>query len=325
MAISATYVSATSFTVATDLTSDFVPGRAVYCDCDVDGGKLAYVDYSTYSSPDTTVHLDPNESDALTENLTSVLLSRVKPGIDSGNLTSWAVWDMRGKQTIRVSYKDADEVTLSPGIVHIHDGTYERIYRCNGFDKQLTSLSASTWYAIYAKPPTNGLILSASEIEYSSTMPTENTTKQGWYHGTNTTWRCIGFVRVTSSGAIGKYFFDGQKWIFAGQVGLATNLKPSYTWTDVTADIPIANAPVLVLFTVGWAETANTAYWCYPGGTWLQAIAGVSSSATIQVVQLTVLSDSAKNFQVRFSSTTANNYMTISENGFVLPPGILTT
>jgi hypothetical protein len=71
MGVSATYVSAISFTVATDLTAVFHSGRRVRAYCGVDGYKYGTILSSSYSDPDTTVLLTA-ASDDLTANLASV-------------------------------------------------------------------------------------------------------------------------------------------------------------------------------------------------------------------------------------------------------------
>lgn len=71
MGVSATYVSAISFTVATDLTAVFHSGRRVRAYCGVDGYEYGTILSSSYSDPDTTVLLTA-ASDDLTANLASV-------------------------------------------------------------------------------------------------------------------------------------------------------------------------------------------------------------------------------------------------------------
>jgi hypothetical protein len=65
----ATYVSATSFSVAGDLTADFVSGVRVLADCGVDGTPLGTVTAASYAAPNTTVTV-VLDSGALTANLT---------------------------------------------------------------------------------------------------------------------------------------------------------------------------------------------------------------------------------------------------------------
>jgi len=84
MGLVATYVDANTFTVATDLTTDFAVNRKVKCDCGVDGAKYGVVSASAYGDPNTTVDLTA-DSDDLTSNLTAVEWSVVKPGT-AGNI-----------------------------------------------------------------------------------------------------------------------------------------------------------------------------------------------------------------------------------------------
>lgn len=71
MAITATYVNASSFTVVGDQTVEFSEGRRVKCNCGVDGNKIGTIKSSVYTSL-TTIILTLL-SDDLTSNLTEVL------------------------------------------------------------------------------------------------------------------------------------------------------------------------------------------------------------------------------------------------------------
>ena len=68
--LTATYISATSFSVLDDLTENFLTGRRIKADCGVDGIKYGTILSSSYGSV-TTVVLT-STSDALTSNLTEV-------------------------------------------------------------------------------------------------------------------------------------------------------------------------------------------------------------------------------------------------------------
>ena len=75
MSITATYVSATSFTVVGDMTDSFWVGRQVRADCGVDGIKYGSVVGAAYGAPNTTVVIHPTikTASALTANLINVL------------------------------------------------------------------------------------------------------------------------------------------------------------------------------------------------------------------------------------------------------------
>jgi len=72
--ITATYVSATSFTVSTDRTAEFATGVRTRADCGTDGTFTGVVTASSYASgTDLTTVMLSLDSGALTSNLTGVL------------------------------------------------------------------------------------------------------------------------------------------------------------------------------------------------------------------------------------------------------------
>jgi len=77
--ITATYVDADTFTVATDMTLAFVVGRRVKCDCGASGYKYGTVESSSYGALKTTVNL-VSTNDDLTSNLVAVWFGIVSPG-----------------------------------------------------------------------------------------------------------------------------------------------------------------------------------------------------------------------------------------------------
>jgi len=76
--MNAVYVSANSFTVSGNQTSEFNTGRRLELDCDPDGMKYATIVSSSYSDPYTTVIIDES---TLTTNLDSVLYGIVQAGL----------------------------------------------------------------------------------------------------------------------------------------------------------------------------------------------------------------------------------------------------
>lgn len=79
MSITATYIDANTFKVATDRTADFMAGRRVRADCGADGFRYGTISGSSYSDPDTTVVLY-STGDDLTSNLESVLYGVIGTG-----------------------------------------------------------------------------------------------------------------------------------------------------------------------------------------------------------------------------------------------------
>lgn len=326
MSIAATYVSATSFTASSDLTTQFTPGRAIRADCGVDGIKYAYVSYSSYAAPTTTVTLESTDSQAITSNLSAVLFSRIQAKEAGGNVPLQEVWMNRGfKSGMTLTWKDADEIYVDSGALHIDNGTAENIYCAQSqLTKQLTSLSASTWYAIYVDPPDNGLSLVAADIEYSTTMPTYDQAKRGWYHGTNTDWRCIGFIFSDGSSNIKPFQIFGSEWRCTDK-SIATDISnkaPSNTFTTYTFSVPAGATAVVGRLTVTYGNAGANLLYRYVGssaaGVEIEYITNTKARADWH---LTLPIDSSKQVQLAWGGATTNAiyYETI---GFHLPKGM---
>jgi hypothetical protein len=322
MSLSATYSSATQFTVAADKTSDFAPGRAVRCDCGADGIKYGYVSYSSYSAPNTTVYLDSTESQAITNNLSTVDFSRVLGKETGGNLPLQVVWMNRGfKSGLTLSYKDADEIYINSGALHIDNGSAENIYCAQSqITKQLTSLSASTWYAIYVDPPDNGLSLVADDIEYSTTMPTYDQAKRGWYHGTNTDWRCIGFVYSNGSSQIEPFSVESGLY--------QMNAIQDQAWSDgnvnTSLDVTISRVPIgglVCALTIEGAYKASQT-WIYvteKGSTRKIPVSEVKATVSTQTTCVLCRCDASRKITV---SATLQAACIVWSQGFMMPDGM---
>jgi hypothetical protein len=271
----------------------------------------------------TVVNLISGESQALTANLAEASYSRVKLQKTSGNDALETIWLMCGKQSISVSYKDADEITLGSGVVHINDGTNERLYHCSGFDKQLTSLGTSEWRYIYAKPPATGaVILSATEIEHATTVPTENTAKRGFYHPTNTTWRCVGMVRINSSGNIMKFYTSGHRYLYAppaiwDQSFGSGNVN---TTLDVTLTVPLGS--IVACITIrGVLYSAAATIWVRNKDDSSEGyhVGYVDAATTSQPGPLDIRCDASKRITVE---GTARISCDLQTRGFLIPKWI---
>ena len=81
MAFQATYVDASTFTVGSDRTDEFVQGRRILADCGDDGEKTSHVTSSSYDSgaDETTVNIYHS---ILTSNLSDVWYGAISPGAD---------------------------------------------------------------------------------------------------------------------------------------------------------------------------------------------------------------------------------------------------
>lgn len=312
--------------MATDLTAGFVPGRALLLDCGVDGTKYGYVSYSGYSSPNTTVYLDSTDSQAITANLATVQYSVLKPQRQGGNDPLELRWLYRGMQSVCVAYKDADEITLKPGLIHIDDGTTEALYRCSGFNKQLTSLTASTWYYVYAKAPANGRVLSATEIEYSVSAPALNSSKDGYYHTTNSGWRCIGFVFSKSDSTIHPFVVGGGLYAFgdAGASALSSsdNSGNLNLYQDVTLILPFPYLAALIFVFLTWYSTNSSLISITDLNTSTALAVGWVNSSENKYESLSYRVRADGNQQVRISADVRATLRNVRVLDFMLPPEI---
>lgn len=88
------------------------------------------------------------------------------------------------REGLLVSEKDSDELYIASGYISIQ----EKIYYVNStLTFSIGSLSVDTLYYMYVAPPSSGSILSASDFELSTTVPTyDNTYKYYYKTGTAT-------------------------------------------------------------------------------------------------------------------------------------------
>lgn len=239
MALSATYSSAHQFIVSGDQTNVFVGGRAFRADCGLDGTKIGYVAKSVYSAPDTTVDLVENDSDDLTSNLVTIEVSNLKPNTTAvGNLPFEIQVMARGiRRFVFPVFTAAGTLTITPGFLHLFDGTREKILTVeSSFTVAISSLTNNVWHYIYVSAPVNhGIVITSSDIVVSETAPTYNEIYKGWYDGSYN--RCIGFFKSNASGTMRFFKTDGFYYRFNNGT---TKVNTSSTgWTNITLDLPV--------------------------------------------------------------------------------------
>lgn len=240
------------------------------------------------------------------------------------------IMNLGHKRGLRLSYKDGDEFYVDCGSIYIDDGSNKVIYGCTEqLTKQVTSLSASTWYSVYIDPPASGTTLVSADIEYSTTAPTFDQTKGGYYHPTTTDWRCIGFFCSDASATplIRPFTVDGQiyrynDWMASIFDNTSAPSSPSNTFTDVTAVQPLASFPTLVSVTVSYRNA--TAYLCArkngTSGTGL-VVGYCDSAGPTTIGEYFIPTDTSKKFEIAFS-TACSNYVIIRQQGFLIPDSI---
>lgn len=222
-----------------------------------------------------SITIDPASSETINGNATVVQNSQYDYLEIVSDGTNW----IRPQQTVveqaktgfyvglNVEGKDADEITVSSGALEI-DGTI--YYLAANTDKQVTSLSASTWYYVYIDPPASGTTLADTDIEYSTTAPVWTAAKNGWYHPTNTDWRCLikggGVFKATSGSQVRLFSCWGGVYTFQdNQTYFLSTGSPATSLTALAVGAPDIGRLLVHLQTEVYGGTAPVAM-CYWSG-----------------------------------------------------------
>jgi len=237
----------------------------------------------------------------------------------------------KGIQSIKVEYATASGIYINPGVVHIDDGNTENYYQVSSqFTKQLTGLSADTWYYIYATPPTVGNEISASEIEYTTNSGVLDIDRRGYYHTVNNDWRCIGTVRSNNSSQVGAFRVMNNEWWYLDDgsdysINRDLNGGTASSFTTITLSIPFGNTLAVTQVQTIYVDVANTqARWRLIGGPsnprlFLGSVSNSASSRHTRHLQV----DANKQGQYRWDNA-GNNACYIDVLGYVLPDLIYT-
>ena len=231
-----------------------------------------------------------------------------------------------GIQSVKVEYATASGIYINPGIVHINDGTNDLYKVQSRFSKQLTGLAASNWYYIYAKPPVSGNYITSSEIEYATVTGTLSYTKMGYYHPTNTSWRCIGTVWSNSNNDIQPFGIFGNIFRVTDGEYISRDLTAgtASTWTTVTLTVPFGNVLVYCQCQGVYVNTAeNNCRWKVSSGATSKLFIGTTSNSSSDRTFVDLFVDSNKQGQYMWQLAT-NNSQYIDVHGYVLPHEIFT-
>lgn len=244
-------------------------------------------------------------------------------GLDIPQVNSLIATSSKSLQTLVLSYKDADEFYVNVGSITINGVVY---VANSQITKAVTGLAASTWYAIYVSVPTSGIVLSSADIQYSTTMPTEDVAKHGWYHGTNTTWRCIGFILSTGASAIFPFSIEGRLWktIDAIIAHDLSSVTPSNTFTTYTLTLPIGNVRAYGRLFAAYSNVSSSVMakpkGAAGGGVEIGYVHATNYKLHFGFVMLDTNAD--KQVEVKWFDATTNT-ISFSTSGFYLPINIL--
>jgi hypothetical protein len=213
------------------------------------------------------------------------------------------------------SRKDNDEFYLEAGEVDIGGTSYSVSAQLT---KQVSGLSADTWYYIYASAP-SGDDLAATDISCTSTAPTFSGVKVGWYSGDD---RCLGVLKTDGSSDILSFYSAGGWFYFAdvedGEF-LSTSSLAS-TQTAVSVDGP-ALGRLLGVF--HWRLYGSSATLWLTGGDqsdFSDDLNKAHISASVEEYgEALLLTDASQ--QVDYKGNNANQ-LDLGLRGFQLPAGM---
>jgi len=258
MAILATYVAANQFRVSGDLASKFDPGRAILAYHTNYGSKLVYTDYASYDSTNgyTNIYTVQDESENLLSDLGSVDISSVKPDTGGlGNVPVELLWMFRGLRKGAYVYYNSDTTfKINKGYIHFNDGLKDKILYIPGTLTITPTISSDLWYYIYINVPTNGIVVTSSDISITTTAPVLDYVKQGYY---SVGKRCIGFFRTDTVGPIITYFYMDDliyTWVYGYGAWITGTSSYVSQPASGTMSVPLANARYL--FNVHYGDSA---------------------------------------------------------------------
>jgi len=227
----------------------------------------------------------------------------------------------RGKQSIKADYATTSGVYINPGEIEINNSLYSVTSQLT---QEMPTLSGSTWYYIYAKEPTSGNVLTINEIEHTTIAPSEELEKMGYYHPTNSTWRCIGFVYSDSSSDIERYVVNGDDWKFsAWQAVLSTTTVTAPYLVDQR--VPLGNLLVDCTTRARYNNVTGTDVFVYTGSSiaYKRYIGNIRTSDSDIAHSRVLECDSSKQIGI-YASPSYDITCQMWTNGFKIPDLIYT-
>jgi len=258
--------------------------------------------------------------------------------VNSGaSATQWVTLDVdaltRRKGEVhrpKFSYAGTDSITITPGIYDMANKG-----KNVSWDSTLTVTGLSgtdEWVYIYLNDAgISGTTVTASEVIGSTTAPSWEDAKHGWYNGNN---RCI--FAVYFSGSNLERFFNNDNLVqyYATTVS-GSNYEPNSTWTARTLKAPAFSNSSQVTFharnSVG--ETAGTAWYArtYTGlgggasdghfvchsETSNEPVDSDHDSNTLQLE-----TDDNQRIEIYANATNQGQYLQVYSAGYYLPHGM---
>ena len=255
--------------------------------------------------------------------------------VNSGaTATQWANIRQRGYVSkARFEWSSATQILIGAGEYEVDDGTAPENYY---WDSQLTftigsggSNSASSaagtsqWQYLYIDDSAiSASPLVAGSFLNSTTAPTYNHTKHGWYNGSD---RCIFAFYIDASGNIAEFYHDGNEAVGYG-TPFSTNINSSSSWKRATLTMPAFATKALTTFYSDGNGTGISKFFYRTYGstsTWGHLVGKVEDDeAEWNVSGFQVFTDSSGRIEVIDQVATSNYNVEVHSTGYFLPNGM---
>lgn len=217
------------------------------------------------------------------------------------------------------AYSDADQITCEAAQYMCKD---KYCYWVSTLTTGATGAAGGVdqWYLyLDYSAITSGVAITATELIWSTTEPTFNTTYRQWMNGDD---RCIFTVRTDGDSNIREFFHDGDLVIFANYLTCLSNTDIDDTWTDVDIKMPVFYK-ALVTFEFQYVDASSVFYWRTNGqsGDTGHRMGWIEVGCTRGCVVTPVITDSTQKIEVKNSGSDGNK-IAAYVNGWYLPRGM---
>ena len=224
-------------------------------------------------------------------------------------------------QRSQFTYSDADQITCGAAQYMCKD---KYCYWISTLTTNATGAAGGAdWWYLYLdySAITSGTAITASELIWSITEPTYNTTYRQWMNGDD---RCIFAVRTAADNSILEFFHDGDLVVFADAIKVTDAVVGGTTnWTDSTQIVPKFSRKAEVIFYGYPGDVSPLVYWRSNGqtGTDGHFIFYLVAAGEPTVNTLSVITDASGIIEYKFSIA-GTVQMTIFTSGWYFSTGL---
>lgn len=230
-------------------------------------------------------------------------------------------FSLRGfKVGLTPGYKDADELTFTGGYIEIAGHSYSL---GASTDVTFPGLGNDESRFVYITPG-SATALTSSEFSSTTTAPTFDSVRGGWYNAAGT-GRCVFLFTTNGSGNIWEFRSNGRAVLYDNSIVDASAITPSATWTDVTLSVPVMDGLIALVSTLCLYTNTNANAYMRTNGS--SASTGIrlgyptGGLAERPLSHVRVAVDSSAKVEVKYQNTTSNT-ISVYTTGYELPEGM---